>query len=121
MDELHEQISRSAEEAVAMCESRNGGGLDYSEASLGIVDAMLEESAGWAESLTPGQINTLVRDFGRYVLEVGRREFGGSYQWYDERDQPVLVVNEPVCRVALLAWDKVRGRIGGDAGDKNAY
>jgi hypothetical protein len=48
---------------------------------------------------------------------VGRREFGGRYLWHDERDQPVLVVGEPNFRVAMIAWDKVRGRVGGDAGE----
>lgn len=41
----------------------------------------------------------------------------GRYSWYDQPDQPVLVVGDPTFRVAILAWDKVRGRLGGDAGD----
>jgi hypothetical protein len=42
--QLTEQIARSADNAVAMCESRDGYGLDYSEASLAIVEAMLSEA-----------------------------------------------------------------------------
>jgi hypothetical protein len=117
MDELSKDIGRSAQNAVIMCESRDGGRLDYSEASLDVVEEMLAETSDWVAELTPGQLSTIVQGFGCYVLEVGRREFGGRYQWHEERDQPVLVVGEPAFRVAMLTWDKVRGRIGGDAGD----
>lgn len=67
--------------------------------------------------LEPEQVTTLVQNFGCYILEVGRRAFGGRYLWHEGRDQPVLVVGEPDARVALLTWDKVRGRLGGDAAD----
>jgi len=117
MDELPAQIAHSAAKAVTMCEARNGGKLDYSEASLAIVEDMLAEAAVWATELTPEQVTTLAQDFGCYIMEVARREFGGRYLWHDQRDQPVLVVGEPVFRVAILAWDKVWGRIGGDTAD----
>ena len=116
MGEFSDQVAAAAEDAVAMCE-RRGRGLDYSEASLAAAEDMLAEAGEWLGEMTPDQITTLVQDFGCYVLEVGRREFGGRYLWHDGRDQPVLVVGEPAFRVAMLAWDKVRGRLGGDAGD----
>jgi hypothetical protein len=116
MAELSDQIVRSARKAVVMSEDR-GGILDYSEASLAVVEEMLDEAGRWLTGLTPDQISTLVEDLGCYILEVGRREFGGRYQWHDGRDQPVLVVGEPAFRVALITWDRVRGRLGGDAGD----
>src|SRR5262245_6906641 len=100
-----------------MSESRHGGGLDYSEASLALVEEMLAEAAGFAAEMTADQPDLLAQDFGCYLLEVGRRAFGGRSCWFDRRDQPVLVVGEPTCRVALLAWDKVRGRLSGDEGD----
>jgi hypothetical protein len=115
--ELPDQIATAAEKAVAMCEGRGGGELDDSEASLAVVEDMLAEAGQWLSEMTPDQVTTLVQDFGGYVLEVGRRAFGGRYQWHDGRDQPVLVVGEPAFRVAVLTWDKVRGRLGGDAGD----
>jgi hypothetical protein len=121
MDELPEQIARSAANAVAMCESRDGGRLDYSEASLAVVEAMLAEAAAYAAELTPGQLSALTQDFGCYVLEVGRREFAGRYLWHEDRDQPVLVVGEPVYRVAIMAWEKVRGRLNRDVGDNIAF
>jgi hypothetical protein len=117
MAELPEQIARSAAKAVALCESRDGRRMDYSEASLAIVEEMLAEAAECAAEITPDQLTTLAQDFGSYVLEVGRREFGGRYCWHHEQDQPVLVVGEPEFRVAIMAWDKVRGRLAGDVGD----
>jgi len=117
MDGLHEQIALSAEKAVGMCGGRGRGQLDYSEASLTVIEEMLAEACEWLSEMTPGQVTTLVQDFGCYILEVGLRQFGGRYQWHDARYQPVLVVGEPAFRVAILTWDKVRGRLGGDEGD----
>jgi hypothetical protein len=117
MDEVPNQIVRSAEKAVSMGEERGSGQLDYSMASLAVVEDILAEVNQWSAELTEEDITTLVQDFGCYILEVGRREFGGRYLWYEDRDQPVLVVGEPVFRIAIITWDKVRGRLGGDEGD----
>ena len=117
MDGLTQQIVDAAQQAVDLCESRPGGKLDYTEASLAIVEEMLAEAAHYASDLTPGQLTGLAQQFGSYILEVGRREFGGRYLWHDQREQPVLVVGEPKFRIAIIAWDKVRRRVGGDEGD----
>jgi hypothetical protein len=117
MDDLAQEIARTAENAVAVLQERAGGALDYSEASLAVVEEMLEEAAAFADEMTPEQLVTLARDFGCYILEVGRRSFGGRYYWFERRDQPVLVVGEPTFRIALLAWDRVRSRLSGDRAD----
>jgi hypothetical protein len=117
MDELAQEITRTAAKMLTMCESRDGSRLDYTEASLTVVEEMLTEAAAFATEMTSDQLTTLAQDFGCYILEVGHREFGGRYCWYDQQDQPVLVVGEPVFRVALLTWDKVRGRLSGDPAD----
>jgi hypothetical protein len=117
MDELTQQIVDAAAQAVVLCESRPGGELDFTEASLSVVEEMLAEAAQYSADLTPGQLTGLAQQFGSYILEVGRREFGGRYLWHDQRDQPVLVVGEPKLRIAMIAWDKVRGRVGGDEAD----
>lgn len=114
MGDFAEQIAHAAENAVAMCEGHRGDKLDFSEASLAAVEATLAEVTQWIPELTPDQVTALVQDFGCYVLEVGRRAFGGRYLWHDGRDQPVLVVGEPALHVAMMSWDKVRGRLGGD-------
>lgn len=116
MDELTKQITAAAEQAVALCELRPASELDFSVASLSIVEEMLAEAAEYTD-LTSDQLTGLAQQFGSYILEVGRREFGGRYAWDSDREQPVLVVGEPRFRVAMIAWDKVRGRVSGDAGD----
>ena len=121
MDELSDQITRAAEKAVALCEARGGNRLDYSEPSLAVVEEMLVEAGQWLSEMTPKETATLVEDCGCYVLEVARREFGGRYLWHDGREQPVLVVGESAFRVAIITWDKVRGRLGGDAGDNPPF
>ena len=114
MSDLAQDIATSAEDAVAAGEYVSGDRLDYSEASLAAVQATLAEAAGWDGELSPEQHQNFARSFGCYVLEVARRAQGGRYYWFDQRDAPVLVVGEPVFRVALLTWDKVRGRLAGD-------
>ena len=117
MDELADQIAQFAANMVALSEVRHRGELDYSEASLTVVEYMISEAAAFADEMTPAQLANLAHNFGCYLLEVGRREFGGRYCWFDQRDQPVLVVGEPVFRVALLGWDRCRVRLAGDEGD----
>lgn len=64
--------------------------------------------------MTPDQFENVARAFGCYVLEVGRRQFGGRYHWFEQRSALVLVVGEPAFRVALLTLDQVRSRLSGD-------
>jgi hypothetical protein len=117
VDELTEQVIRTAANAVEMSNRRGLGELDFSEASLSIVEQLVEEAAAYFEEMTPDQREILAQDFGCYILEVARREFGGQYAWSKRRDQPVLAVGEPKFRVALMTWDKVRGRLSGDPAD----
>jgi hypothetical protein len=121
VDDLACDIAAAAEDAVAVCEHLRGERPDYTAASLAAVDEALAEAAGWHGELTPNQLRNFARSFGCYVLEVGRREFGGRYCWFEERDAPVLVVGEPAFRVALLTWDQVWGRLAGDAGCSLAF
>jgi hypothetical protein len=116
VDELTRDIADAAANAVEICTSRNGT-LDYTEASLSIVENTLAEAADFTDAMSEEQLTTLAQDFGCYILEVGRREFGGRYCWYNHRDQPVLVVGEPTFRVAMITWDKVRSRLSGDKSD----
>ena len=117
VDELTQKVAGTAMKAVEMSDMRGGRSLDFSEASLSAVEEMLEEVAAFYEELTPEQREIAAQDFGCYILEVARREFGGKYAWFEQRDQPVLVVGEPAFRIALITWDKVRGRLSGDAAD----
>ena len=46
------------------------------------------EAAAFFEEMTPEQRDIVAQDFGCYILEVGRREFGGRYAWFEQRDTP---------------------------------
>lgn len=116
MNELAKQVAESAEKIVEFCRSQFGD-LDYSETSLAVVEEALGEMSEFVQDLDSEPATGMIEDFGCYILEVGRRTFGGRFQWFAARNQPVLVVEGPELRVALIAWDKVRGRLGGDKGD----
>ena len=109
------QVQINAASAVQQFQERAGGRLDYSSASLQAVEEMLAEASDYPINVeTKG---ALIELLGCYILEVGFREFGGKWSWHEERQQPLLVVGEPVFHVAMLAFDRVRGRLAGDAGD----
>jgi len=117
MNAIHEEVLATAERAVAALQDRAGGRLDWSVASLQAVVEMLVEVSDYVADLDEAVVTSLVQQLGCYVLEVGRRAFGGTYFWHEEGEQPILVVGEPDAHVALMAWSKVTGRITGDAGD----
>lgn len=117
MDEFTQQVAHAASEAVGTSEVMSCGVLDYSESSLAVLESMIGEVAAYFEAMTPDQRKTATQQFGCYILEVGRRQFGGRYAWFERRNQPVLIVGEPAFRVAVITWDKVHGRLSGDAAD----
>ena len=106
-----------AEETVDLARSRNGASLDYSEASLELVEELLDEASEFFPDFSESQARIIVQRFGCYLLEVARRAFGGDYFWTDDHEQPILVVGEPDFHAAIITWDKVRGRLNGDTGD----
>jgi hypothetical protein len=117
MNAIFEEVTAAAERAIVSLQARAGGRLDYSIASLEAVDEMLAEVSGYVADLDETVVTGLVQQLGCYVLEVGRRAFGGEYFWHDEGEQPILVVGEPEAHVALMSWSKVVGRLTGDVGD----
>ena len=117
MNDILDETIASACKAVAALQARAGGRLDYTAESLGMVDEMLAEVAGYATELPEEAVVGLMQQLGCYVLEVARRRFGGTYYWNEEAEQPILVVGEPDAHVAIMAWSKVLGRLTGDVGD----
>ena len=117
MNPIHEEVLATAGRAVAALQEHAGGRLDGSVASLEVVDEMLVDVSEYVADLDEAVVTNLVQQLGCYVLEMGRRAFGGEYFWHEEGEQPVLVVGEPDAHVALMTWSKVTGRITGDAGD----
>ena len=121
MNAIQDQVTAAADHAVVSLQARAGGRLDFSVASLKAVDEMLVEVSAFVAELDEDVVTDLVQQLGCYVLEVGRRAFGGEYFWHEEGEQPILVVGEPVAHVALMAWSKVTGRITGDETDDIAF
>jgi hypothetical protein len=117
MNAIHEEVLAAAERAVAALQERAGGRLDGSVDSLKVVDEMLVEVSDYVADLDEAVVTNLVQQLGCYVLEVGRRAYGGEYFWHEEGEQPILVVGAPDAHVALMTWSKVTGRLTGDAGD----
>jgi hypothetical protein len=76
---------------------------------------MLAEAS--KQPIKPEAREAMIELLGCYILEVGFREFEGKWSWYEERKQPVLIVGEPLFHVAMITFDKVRGRLSGDASD----
>ncbi len=102
---------------VEACRNRARGRLDYSADSLAMVEELLDEASEFTGDMSEEQLDNLAQRFGCYILEVARRACGGRYLWHPDRDAPVLVVGEPQFRVAMLTWDKTKGRLLGDEAD----
>jgi len=115
MSDLKDEVVTIAAQAVAALQSRTGGRLDYSEASLSVIEDALAECCQYP--ISEDLRSKIVQQFGCYVLEVARRQFGGEYRWYEKGQQPILIVGEPAFHVAMMTWDKVRGRLSGDTAD----
>jgi hypothetical protein len=113
-DDFAKQVAAFAEQAVDASRHRGNGILDYSEASLKIVEDMLEEISATGAGAKTESTATV---FSSYILEVGRRQFGGKYSWYEKGNQPVLVVGVPRFRIAIIALDRVRSRMRGNRED----
>ena len=116
-DAIRDEVVGAADRAVGSLQGRAGGRLDFSIESLAVVDEMLVEVSAYVADLDEAVVTGLVQQLGSYVLEVGRRAFGGDYFWHKEGEQPILVVGEPEAHVALMTWSRIVGRLTGDEGD----
>ncbi len=118
---LNIDIANAAERAVERARYRPESNLDFSPESLQIVDDMLAEAVKFASQLIATDLDQFCQTFGCYILEVGRRQFGGTYFWHDQYNSPVLVVGEPECHVAIVTWPKVALRLKGDPADNISF
>lgn len=102
--ELLQEVERLAAKALTDFNDRAEGRLDFSEASLQIVEEMLAEAALYRQDLGGDVIEGLVTRFGCYILEVGRRQFGGPPRRMRDKHHPDVPVNStastkaPHCR-----------------------
>lgn len=84
----------------------DGSKLDYSEASLALVDRILDDFYRNGAQL-PDDLHFLA---SAYVFEVARRAFGGRYLRGDEDNPFVLVIGEGGAEIGVCVMSKVRGR-----------
>jgi len=117
MTTVLQDVVGTAKRAVDTFHDRSGGGLDFSESSLSIVEEMLAEASDYISEMRQSEISSLVQLLGCYILEVARTTYGGEYAWLDEEKGPVLIVGEPATHIAIATWAKVRGRVSGDPAD----
>jgi hypothetical protein len=121
MDQFTKQISDDAEACVEHFRKKYGSGLDFSEESLVLIDEIIEEASDFYPEMQEGQQQWIVSSVGSYIFEVARRNFGGKYFWFDQRAQPILVTGQPKFEIAIVAFDKVEGRLLNGAEDNIPY
>ena len=85
----------------------DGRKLDYSEASLALVDRMLDDFYRLGAAL-PDDIHGLT---SAYVFEVARRSFGGRYLRGDQDNPYVLVIGEGDAEIGVCVMSKLHGRV----------
>ena len=108
------ETERMAAEAVDIAKSMEKP-LDYSEGSIPVVEDILRTISEYIADLSEEAQHLTAQRFGCYLLTVGLRTYGGRTLWSEERGQPVLVVGEPECRIAVMTWDNVLARVRGDS------
>lgn len=81
--------------------------LDYSRASLDLVDEILDGFSAQDDPL-PSDLHFQA---SAYICEVARREFGGRYLAGDESNPVVLVIGESDFQVGVMVMGKVAGRV----------
>lgn len=86
--QLSMDVINAARRVVDSAHQRPASNLDFSPESLPIVEGMLAEAATFAAGLSAATKEQLGQSFGCYILEVGRRQFGGRYFWHDQYDAP---------------------------------
>ena len=120
MSEVEADVVRVASSVPALLDGHPAGPVDYSPQSVHVIEAALSEAAPHWTELTEEQVTALTQQFGCYLLEVMRRQFGGEYRWHNEIGQPVLVIGEPDRHIAVATWAKVRRRLQ-DPADNVAF
>ena len=91
----------------------DGSKLDYSEASLELVDRILDDFYRQQAPL-PDDLHFLT---SAYVFEVARRAFGGRYLRGDDENPFVLVIGEGAAEIGVCVMSKVRDRTVNGAED----
>jgi hypothetical protein len=95
--------------------------LDYSEESLAVLDALIEEVARFGGKMDKEMKSDFFAQAGSYIFEVARRKYGGKYYHYAHMQQVILVTGEPEFSISLLAIEKVKQRFEHGKDDNIPY
>ncbi|MBI2939373.1 MAG: hypothetical protein HYY04_02960 [Chloroflexi bacterium] len=95
-EELAAEMLRQAEGCVEGARRFWGKQLDYSPASLAVVDDLIATGFGPDESRDT--VETATQAFGAYVGEVVRRRVGGEWRGGFGNERPILVIPRPTRR-----------------------
>lgn len=106
---LAEQMAADAADAVQLADSHFDESLDFSEASVSVIERMVEDvEYSLPEGRSPGNISLLCRLWGAYIGEVFRRNLGG--EWLKWKDQYGEAIAFKCNNVTVFPHDKVRKR-----------
>lgn len=121
LDEFTQQMSNAANACIEHFDKRYGGGLDYSESSLKLVDQILEDASDFFPEMEENQQKWIINSVGSYIFEVARKNYGGRYFWFDQREQPIFVTGQPEFEISIVVFDKVQGRLVNGKEDNIPY
>lgn len=121
LNEFTQHMINESLECIEHFQKRYGNKFDFSENSLQLIDAILEDVGEFKEDMEEEQIQWVVEKIGAYIFEVARKNYGGNYFWYNERKQPIFVSGLPEFEISLLSFDKVKGRIDNGYEDNIPY
>lgn len=120
-NELFEEINAWATNAVFNSPTWSINQLDYSEKSISVVELIIDEMSFKNHEISEEQLDMITQEYGCYILMTAHRLYGGEFYWNNQFEQPMLIVGEPEACIALLTWNKVKGRLLGDKADHLAY
>ncbi|NMH87758.1 hypothetical protein [Flavivirga algicola] len=110
--EFIEKSINTSERLISSFNEDVGYGLDYSEASLKILDEnILSLFYDNKDHVSPDMKEDIIAQAGSYIFEVVRRYYGGKYYWHDKLNQPILIVNNSNSQIKVLAFEEVKKRI----------
>lgn len=117
MGQLMEDIASTAKSFTENFGDR--GSFDYSFESLGEIDRLLDEMRDY--ELDEDAVYNICTMVGSYVFEAARINYGGTYYWIQEEEQPILVAGEPDFSVSVKVWEKVRGYLKNGSEDSLSF
>ncbi|MBI0060536.1 MULTISPECIES: hypothetical protein [Gilliamella] len=120
-NELYQEIEAWSQNAILHSPTWSINQLDYSEKSITVVEMIIGEMADKSFGLPEEQLNMISQEYGCYLLLTAHKLYGGQFFWNQEFEQPMLICCEPDATIALLTWNKVKGRLLGDKTDHIAY